>query len=274
MMSEHFSDFDHLTTRKRIVDFIGDQLAAAGFERAILGLSGGLDSALVAYLALEALGAHRLTCVAMPYRTSAPDSLGHARLLAAATGIELLEVDISPMVDIFFENRPDADIIRRGNRMARERMCILYDISAAMGGLVLGTGNKSELYLGYGTLYGDLACAIEPLGDIYKSEVRLLAREMGVPREIIDKPPSADLWVGQSDEQELGFSYEEVDPVLELLVDRGLEIQAIIGRGFDPPLVEEVAAIVARTEFKRKMPPCCVMPAGWRGPGPTIGGGS
>ena len=249
-----FANLDLPLARKILVQFIRSEVKRTGLERGLFGLSGGLDSALVAYLSAEALGPAQVTGVAMPYRDSSPESLEHARLVAARTGIHLVEVDITPMIDAYFERLPQAGTLRRGNKMARERMSILYDLSAELKALVIGTSNKSELFLGYGTLFGDLASAVNPIGDLYKSEVRLLAAEMGVPRELIEKAPSADLWSGQKDETELGFSYDEVDPLLKRMLDDRLGTQELIAEGFDPAFVGRVTEMIRRSQFKRRLP--------------------
>lgn len=253
-MSDPFAATDYALVRKVLVEFLRTEVKRTGLERGILGLSGGLDSSLVAYLAAEALGPGRVTGVAMPYRTSSPESREHARLVAAATGIELVEIDITPMVDAYFADRSDAGSLRRGNKMARERMSILYDLSAARGALVIGTSNKSELYLGYGTAFGDLASAVNPIGDLYKSEVGRLARLVGVPEAIVVKPPSADLWAGQSDAEELGFTYEEVDPLLRLMLDERLGEDELAAAGWDPAFVRRIAEMIRRSQFKRRLP--------------------
>lgn len=230
------------------------EVARTGFERVILGLSGGLDSALTAYLAVRAFGAKNVIAVAMPYRTSNPDSLGHARLVARALEVELLVHDISPQIDAYFEHDVDASAGRRGNKMARERMTILYDLSAARGAMVLGTSNKTEILLGYSTLFGDSASAVNPIGDLYKTQVRQLSRHLGVPAEVVEKPPSADLWEGQTDEDELGFTYERVDGLLAHLVDRRYRPSRLRELGFDDLFVERVRGLIKRNQYKRKMP--------------------
>ena len=230
------------------------EVARTGFERVILGLSGGLDSALTAYLAVRAFGPDKVITVAMPYRTSNPDSLAHARLVADALGVELRVHDISPQIDAYFETDPDADAGRRGNKMARERMTILYDLSAADGAMVLGTSNKTEILLGYSTLYGDSASAVNPIGDLYKTQVRQLARHLGIPSEVIEKPPSADLWEGQTDEDELGFTYERVDGLLAHMVDQRYRPARLRELGFDDLFVERVRGLIRRNQYKRKMP--------------------
>lgn len=253
-MAARSLDLDYAMLTKILVGFLRSEVRRTGLERGILGLSGGLDSSLVAYLAAEALGAENVTCVAMPYRTSSPASLAHAELVAERTGVELRVVEITAQVDAYFAEEADASSLRRGNKMARERMSILYDLSAARGALVLGTSNKSEIFLGYGTAFGDLASAVNPIGDLLKTQVRGLSRHLGVPAEIVDKPPSADLWAGQSDEEELGFSYEEVDPLLYLMLDERLDRAACIAEGWEPAFVDRIVEMIRRSQFKRRLP--------------------
>lgn len=241
--------------RRVIGEFIRGQLRQAGFERLVLGLSGGIDSTLVAYLVAEAIGADRLRCVLMPYRTSAPASREDAELVVAELGASSELVDISPMVDAFFADDPDASAVRRGNVMARQRMIVLYDRSVTWGGLVVGTGNKTESLIGYTTIYGDNACAFNPVGDLYKSQVRQLAAAIGVPERIIRKAPSADLWPGQTDEAEAGFSYPELDRLLYWRIDRRRSVDEVVELGFARDLVERVDRMVAGAEFKRQVPP-------------------
>jgi NAD+ synthase len=241
--------------RRVIGEFIRGQLRQAGFEKAVLGLSGGIDSALVAYLVAEAIGAERLRCVLMPYRTSSPASRQDAELVVADLGTSSELVDISPMVDPFFAADPEASPLRRGNAMARQRMIVLYDRSVTWGGLVVGTGNKTESLIGYTTIYGDNACAFNPIGDLYKSQVRQLAAAIGVPERIIRKAPSADLWPGQTDEAEAGFSYPVLDRLLYWRIDRRRSIEELEELGFERALVERVDRMVAGAEFKRQVPP-------------------
>jgi NAD+ synthase len=221
----------------------------------VLGLSGGIDSGLVAYLAAEAIGPDKLLCVLMPYRSSSPASRADAeqvvRRLACASDV----VDISPMVDAYFAADEDASPLRRGNYMARQRMAVLYDRSVTWGGLVVGTGNKTESLIGYTTIFGDNACAFNPIGDLYKSQVRQLAAAMGVPESIIRKAPSADLWPGQTDEAEAGFSYPLLDRLLFWRIDKRRSIDELVGMGFEPALVERVDRMIATSEFKRQVPP-------------------
>ena len=253
-MSGPFDRIDYELVRKILIGFLRSEVHRTGLERGILGLSGGLDSALVCHLAAEALGADRVIAVAMPYRTSSPQSLAHAKQVAAETGVELVEREITAMIDAYFQSEEEAGSLRRGNKMARERMSILYDLSAERSALVLGTSNKSELFLGYGTAFGDLASAVNPIGDLFKSEVRHLSRLMGVPAEIVEKPPSADLWAGQSDEEELGFSYEEIDPLLRLMLDERRSEIDCVKAGYDEALVRRVHEMIRRSQFKRKLP--------------------
>jgi NAD+ synthase len=241
--------------RRVIGEFIRGQLRQAGFEKAVLGLSGGIDSALVAYLVAEAIGAERLRCVLMPYRTSSPASRADAELVVADLGASSELVDISPMVDPLFAADPEASPLRRGNAMARQRMIVLYDRSVTWGGLVVGTGNKTESLIGYTTIYGDNACAFNPIGDLYKSQVRQLAAAIGVPERIIRKAPSADLWPGQTDEAEAGFSYPVLDRLLYWRIDRRRSIEELEELGFERALVERVDRMVAGAEFKRQVPP-------------------
>jgi NAD+ synthase len=241
--------------RSLVTDFIYRQITRAGFQRAVIGLSGGLDSALACVLAAEALGAQNVLAVRMPYRTSSPESLEHAQMVIDWLGVPALTLPITEMVDPYLERFPGISDLRRGNIMARQRMVVLFDQSAAFNGLVVGTGNKTEILLGYSTLYGDSACAFLPLGDLYKTQVRQLAREMGVPAVIIEKPPSADLWANQTDEGELGFTYAEVDRLLFLLIDQQLTPAECVLAGFDKGFVQTVVGRVQRSHFKRVLPP-------------------
>ena len=251
--------------RRVIVGFIRNQLRQAGFSRGLVGLSGGIDSALVAFLVAEAIGPESLLCVLMPYRTSSPESVEHARLVVDRLACASALVDISPMVDGYFGSdgelgsggvsAREASQLRRGNLMARQRMCVLYDRSVPWGGLVVGTGNKTEALIGYTTLFGDSACAFNPIGDLYKSQVRQLATAVGVPDEIILKAPSADLWPGQTDESEAGFSYPELDRLLFWMIDKRRTDEELLAMGFASAAVERVKRLVATSEFKRQVPP-------------------
>ena len=243
--------------RRILVGFIRAQLAQAGFTRTLLGLSGGIDSALVAYLAAEAVGPENLLCLMLPYRTSSPASRADAEAVVADLGCPAELVEITPIVDGYFgaPERADASPLRRGNFMARARMCVLYDRSVTWRGLVAGTGNKTEALIGYSTLFGDSACAFNPIGDLYKSQIRQLSAAVGVPEAIIRKAPSADLWPGQTDEAEVGFSYAEVDRILWRLVDGRRTPDEVAADGFGPALVARIDRMVAAAEFKRQVPP-------------------
>jgi len=241
-----------------ITGFIGSQMAQTGFSRLVVGLSGGVDSATTAFLAVRAAGADNVIGVRMPYRTSSPDSEADALAVVEALGCRTERVDVSPMVEpmlALIEGDEDATRVRRGNVMARQRMIVLYDRSAAFDALVIGTSNKTEALLGYGTLWGDMAAAIQPIGDLYKSQLREVADCLGVPQRILAKPPSADLWPGQTDERELGASYDDLDRILYALVDRRWSQDRCVRAGLDADLVSRVAATVARMEFKRQVPP-------------------
>ncbi|MBN1283849.1 MAG: NAD+ synthase [Anaerolineae bacterium] len=243
--------------RKILVAFIRDEVMKVGFERAVIGLSGGIDSAAIAFLAAEALGPANVFGLRLPYEASSQDSLDDAQKVIDALGIPHDTVDITPMVEPLFARFPDMNNMRKGNIMARQRMIILYDQSEAFGGLVIGTGNKTEILLGYTTLHGDSAAAMHPLGDLYKTQMRQLARDIGVPDSILTKPPSADLWAGQTDEAELGYTYENVDRLLYLLVDERYSLKEAVAAGFGEAFVTDVWARVQRNHFKRVPPLVC-----------------
>ena len=245
---------DPVWTTRILTGFLKEEVTRTGLDRVVVGLSGGIDSAVSTYLAARALGPDRVHAVIMPYRTSSPASVRDARRVVRALGIHAEEVDISDMVDGFETVTAATDRLRLGNVMARCRMIVLYDRSASLGALVLGTSNKTEVLLGYGTLYGDMASAINPIGDLYKTQVRRLARHLRVPKPIVEKPPSADLWPDQSDETELGFSYDEVDRLLSLLVDARVRPARAVELGFDGDTVERVRRLIVRSQFKRRMP--------------------
>jgi NAD+ synthase len=242
-------------TKQILTGFIRSEITRAGFERAVLGLSGGVDSSLSCILAAEALGPENVLCVRMPYRTSSPDSFDHARLVIEQLGVQSATIPITAMADGLIEQVPNANRVRQGNIMARARMTVLFDQSEEFKGLVVGTSNKTEILLGYSTLYGDSACAINPIGDLYKTQVWQLSRDFGLPREVIEKPPSADLWEGQTDEGELGFTYKDADQLLYLLVDQRYRPQECIEAGFDEAFVSKVIRRIRRFHYKRIMPP-------------------
>lgn len=248
-------------TKRVLVGFLREETHRVGMTRAVLGLSGGIDSALVIELAVRALGPENVLAVAMPYRESHPDSLLLARESAQHAGVELEVADISPMADGYLENNPDLDDkslesvrLRRGNVFSRLRMTTLYDCSAKLGGLVFGTSNKTELMLGYGTQHGDMASGINPIGDLYKSQVVALSRHLGVPSEIIDRPPSADLWAGQTDEDELGFTYDSIDALLFRLIDRRESRESLIEQGFQADFIDTISKRVRINQYKRRPP--------------------
>ncbi len=241
--------------RKVLTGFLRSEIGRAGFSRAVVNLSGGLDSAVTCALAAEALGPENVLALRLPYKTSSPDSLEHAQLVINQFGVQSLTIPITDMVEPLFERFPEMTPVRRGNVMARMRMIIAYDQSEAFRGLVVGTGNKTEILLGYTTLYGDSACALNPIGDLYKTQVRQLARALEIPEVILTKPPSADLWLGQTDEGELGFTYEAVDRLLHLLVDQRYSPQECIEAGFEEAFVRQVLERVRRSQFKRVLPP-------------------
>lgn len=237
-----------------LVRFIRHETSSNGFQRAVVGLSGGIDSALSVYIAARALGPENVLAIRMPYRTSSPNSLADAQAVIDALGVQSDTVDITPMVEPLFERFSDMNNIRRGNIMARQRMIILYDQSMAFNALVVGTSNKTETLLGYSTLYGDSAAAMQPIADLYKNQVRQLSAAMGVPHSVLHKPPSADLWEGQTDEAELGYSYDTVDQLLFLLIDERYSVDACVEEGFDRDFVETVWRRVRRNHYKRTQP--------------------
>jgi NAD+ synthase len=241
--------------RQILTGFIKSEVTRVGYSRAILNLSGGLDSALSCALAVEALGSENVLVLRLPYRTSSPDSLEHGQLMIDKFRVQSETIDITDMVDPLIQRDPKMSDKRKGNIMARARMIALYDLSEEFKGLPIGSSNKTEILLGYTTMWGDMASAVNPIGDLYKTQVRQLARSLEIPDVIIDKAPSADLWVGQTDEGELGFTYEEVDRLLFLIVDQRYSAQECIEEGFDEIFVHSVIARMRRNQFKRMMPP-------------------
>lgn len=239
---------------KILSGFIRDQVEKVGMKGVVIGLSGGIDSALSAYLAADALGPENVLAVRMPYRTSSEDSLLDAEAVIEDLGLPNMTVPITDMADALIDQFPDMSRLRKGNIMARARMIVLYDQSATQGLLPIGTSNKTEFLLGYSTIYGDSGVAMQPIADLYKYQVRQLAEALDLPRSIIDKPPSADLWEGQTDEDELGFTYDAVDQVLYLLVDERYTVTEAAEEGFDLAFVEDVWRRVKANHYKRTMP--------------------
>jgi len=239
---------------KLLVDFIRDEICNAGMERAVVGLSGGVDSSVVAYLSAEALGKENVLNVLLPYKTSSPDSIEDAKLVVEKLGTRSELIDITGMVDAYLEKTPQSSNVRKGNVMARVRMIVLYDLSARENALVVGTSNKTEFMLGYGTIYGDMACGINPLGDLYKTQVWQLAESIGVPENIVKKKPSADLWVGQTDEGELGLLYADVDHLLYHMIDERRSDDELVQLGFSRAFIKRVHTLVQRNQFKRRPP--------------------
>ncbi len=247
---------------KLVVGFVREEVFRAGFRKAVVGVSGGLDSAVVLLIASRALGPQNVRALLLPYRTSSPDSVADARRVVGVAGCVAEEIEITPMVDAFRAAAGCDDPLRLGNKMARERMTLLYDRAMRDGALVVGTSNKTELLLGYSTRWGDLAFDLDPIGDLYKAHVRALAAHLGVPRPILDKPPSADLWPGQTDEQDLGVTYEDADRVLWYLVDqRGRPEAAATELGVPAEVVHAIGRRVVRSQFKRNLPLICKVQA-------------
>ena len=253
-MKVHDLHLDYALVEDILKAFLLNEIRKFGFNSIVLGLSGGIDSAVVCELAVRALGAEHVLAIMMPYSSSSADSLEHAELMINKLGIQAEEIAISPVADAFFSSVPNDQLLRRGNIMARTRMIFLYDVSARDGRLVVGTSNKTELLLGYGTLFGDMASAVNPIGDLYKTQIRGLARHLGIPEPLIVKSPSADLWEGQSDEADLGFSYEEVDLLLYMMLEKRMDKAAILSEGVAEVFYDRVRKMVVRNQYKRMMP--------------------
>ncbi len=244
-------------TSRVLESFIRDELSKAGFSRLVVGLSGGIDSAVSCVLAARALGSSSVHAIMMPYKTSSRESLTDARAVVEQWRIPSETIEITPIVDGYFDSQPEASTLRRGNAMARARMIILFDKSMEYRALVLGTSNKTELLLGYGTLYGDMASAINPIGDLYKTDIFQLAAYLNIPEAILKKKPTADLWAGQSDEAELGFTYAEVDELLHELIDQRSLPEKLLQKGFKENFVQKVIQKIQSSQFKRRGPVIC-----------------
>ena len=247
-------DLNLKEVHNELVEFLRESFKKAGFSKAVLGLSGGIDSALVAYLLRDALGKENVLAIMMPYKSSNPDSLNHAKLVIEDLGINSKTIEITDMIDAYFKNEKEATSLRMGNKMARERMSILFDYSSKENALVVGTSNKTEIYLGYSTQFGDAACAINPVGDLYKTNIWDLSRYLKIPNELIEKKPSADLWEGQTDEQEMGLTYKEADQVLYRMLEENKKVEEVLAEGFNKDLVDNIVRRMNRSEYKRRMP--------------------
>ena len=240
---------------KVLVSFIKEELFKTQFKKAIIGLSGGVDSSVCTFLATKALSPAMVIGLIMPYGQTFNQDIDDAREVAQVLGIQSYLIDISPTIDAYYSNHPTANKKLKGNKMARERMAILYDFSAREKAIILGTSNKTELLLGYGTIHGDMACGLNPLGDLYKTQIRQLAAHLGLPQRICDKTPTAGLWPGQTDEKELGFTYEKADQILYLLVDERKSKKEVIAAGFQRKEVEKIINLIKKSQFKRRLPP-------------------
>ena len=247
-------DLNLKEVHNELVEFLRESFKKAGFSKAVLGLSGGIDSALVAYLLRDALGKENVLAIMMPYKSSNPDSLNHAKLVVEDLKINAKTIEITDMIDAYFKNEKDASSLRMGNKMARERMAILFDYSSEENALVVGTSNKTEIYLGYSTQFGDSACALNPIGDLYKTNIWDLSRYLKIPNELIEKKPSADLWEGQTDEQEMGLTYKEADQVLYRMLEENKTVEEILAEGFNKDLVDNIVRRMNKSEYKRRMP--------------------
>ena len=247
-------DLNLKEVHSELVEFLRESFKKTGFSKAVLGLSGGIDSALVAYLLRDALGKENVLAIMMPYKSSNPDSLNHAKLVVEDLGINSKTIEITDMIDAYFKNEEEATSLRMGNKMARERMSILFDYSSKENALVVGTSNKTEIYLGYSTQFGDSACALNPIGDLYKTNIWDLSRYLKIPNELIEKKPSADLWEGQTDEQEMGLTYKEADQVLYRMLEENKKVEEVLAEGFNKDLVDNILRRMNRSEYKRRMP--------------------
>jgi NAD+ synthase len=278
MINQHLPKIDSINFKnihKLLVNFIKEEVGRTGANKIVLGLSGGIDSAVSCYLAVSALGSDNVAAILMPYKTSSSKSLEDAMQVVKDLNIKHYIIDITDQIDSYFDKSVygnsyynNADLnpenkskgnndelkLRMGNKMARERMSILYDYSYILNSLVLGTSNKSELLLGYGTIYGDMASALNPIGDIYKTQIYQMASHLGMPESIINKAPSADLWQDQSDEEELGFTYSLADEIMFLLIDKMYKPEVVISMGYDAAIIEKIYNRIKKSQFKRRLP--------------------
>jgi len=242
-------------TAQQLETFVKNRLELSGLNGYILGLSGGIDSSLSATIAVKAVGPNKVSGLIMPYSRSSDSSEKDALKLAEFLGIKTEKVDISPMIDAYYENIKNIDNVRTGNKMARERMSILFDKAFEKKLLVLGTSNRTEICLGYGTWYGDVACSINPIGMLYKTQVRVLSKFYNIPDSIILKKPSADLWPGQTDEEELGLEYEKVDRLLYKIIEKGTtERDELNKAGFEDSFLNRTIELLNKFYFKRHLP--------------------
>ncbi len=240
---------------KVLTKFIKDELGKFHFKKAVLGLSGGLDSSVTAFLCAKAIGADNVLAILMPYGESFKKDVSDAETVVKQLGINSKTINIKPMVDTYYSKYPIQNRIIKGNKMARERMSVLYDFSSREKAMVIGTSNKTELLLGYGTIYGDMACGINPIGDLYKTQVRQLGKHLGIPEEILKKSPSAGFWPGQTDEKEIGIDYENIDKILYQIVDLRKQKKEAVAMGFSEKTIDRVFEMIKNSEFKRKLPP-------------------
>jgi NAD+ synthase len=253
-VAENYLKINTALATEILCRFIRVEIRRAGFEHVVVGLSGGIDSSVVTYLCAKALGPENVLTVTMPYKTSSDATRNDSQAIVQQLGVQTLNVPITAQIDAYFAHVGEASKLRLANKCARERMTVLYDQSAAFQGLVVGTSNKSELLLGYGTQFGDMASAINPVGDLYKTQLYDLAAHLGVPDSILNKEPTGDLWIGQTDEGELGFSYADVDRLLVLMVDRRWRRADLLHTGFAPEFVDRVTTMIRRNHYKRRMP--------------------
>ena len=248
--------YNNSILKKLLTGFIKNETRKIGISKAVIGLSGGIDSAVTAYLAAEALGKENVLCVLMPYKTSSKASITDALKVVRELKVRCLTVEISEVVDSYLSKMNDKEIsnLRKGNVMARVRMITLYDLSARENAIVIGTGNKTEILLGYSTIFGDTACAINPIGDLYKTQISDLAKYLKIPQSIIDKKPSADLWEGQTDENEMGLTYKEVDKFLFQKINNRKSKAMLLKSGYTKDYIEKIDSMIAKNKFKRFPP--------------------